>query len=444
MLKIFRPYLADKGLGLVLINAVTGSAGLRLAGIGFGFLVGVQLARGLGAEGYGIYGIAMSIISLLLVPTEFGLPQLLTREIAAAHVKQEWGHLKGVLQWASRVSIYVAIFIGSAIAACLMLWGPGLSTPLSMTLLTGAAMIPVVSQVSMRSAALRGLQFFVRGQLPDVLLRPMFYSSLLFVTPYFFIRLRPEIAMALGAASAAMALLAAQFMLSQALPDYVKNSKAATDSHKWLHSAFPMALAEGMRVFQGQISILIAGFMLPIADVGIYRLAISVATLVAMPISLFNIIGGSMIARAYAQNDIAKLKRLMSLLALGMTVGVTVLMLPLVLFGKTVVETFFGKEFSRAVDIILILSSGFLIGSAFGSCVWLLNMSGHHKRVTRASFIGLISLLLLTPPGIYWFGVHGAAMASGASFFIWNTLMWRDGIRLLGINSSIFSLARTN
>src|SRR5690606_41939833 len=103
-----RDYLGGAGLGPVLVKAVTGSAGLRIAGMGFGFLVGVQLARGLGAEGYGTYGVAMSIIALLTVPTEFGLPQLLTREVASAQVRQDWARMRGILRWSSRVSLLLS------------------------------------------------------------------------------------------------------------------------------------------------------------------------------------------------------------------------------------------------------------------------------------------------------------------------------------------------
>lgn len=62
MIQCVRRYLAQDGLGPLLVKAFLGSAGLRIAGMGFGFLVGVQLARGLGADGYGVYGLAMSIV----------------------------------------------------------------------------------------------------------------------------------------------------------------------------------------------------------------------------------------------------------------------------------------------------------------------------------------------------------------------------------------------
>src|SRR5690606_16756372 len=135
MIYRLRCYLSGSELGPMLVKAVTGSAGLRIAGMGFGFLVGVQLARGLGAEGYGIYGVAMSIIALLTVPTEFGLPQLLTREVAVAKVERDWGRMKGILCWSSRVSLLISAVIGVGAVAWLLLSGHGLDSALGMTLL---------------------------------------------------------------------------------------------------------------------------------------------------------------------------------------------------------------------------------------------------------------------------------------------------------------------
>src|SRR5690606_17389976 len=96
---LLRRLLSGRGVAETLIRALVGSSGLRLLGVGFSFLVGIQLARGLGVEGYGIYGLAMSIIAVLTIPTEFGLPQLLTREVAAAQSRGDFGRIRTIIRW---------------------------------------------------------------------------------------------------------------------------------------------------------------------------------------------------------------------------------------------------------------------------------------------------------------------------------------------------------
>lgn len=432
-------YLSGSSLGPVLVKTISGSAGLRIAGMGFGFLVGVQLARGLGSEGYGIYGLAMSIISLLTVPTEFGLPQLLTREVAAAQVKQEWGRLKGILHWSSRVSLLLSLVIGVGVVAWLLLTGRGLGSPLGMTLLAGVAMIPVVAQLSMRAAALRGLQQIVRGQLPDVLLRPMFYSLLLFVVPLWVMPLTPALAMALGVASAAIALMLALHMLRKALPGEARAADAIVDARSWWSSALPMALTEGMRLLQGHVLILLLGTMVVMADVGIYRMASSMMLLIAMPISLFNIVSMPVIARLYSSGDANNLQRLLGMAAAGMTLGAVVLSVPFFIAGGRILGEVFGPEFVAGNPPLLILLLSVMVNAIFGTAGNLLNMTGHQADVTRASLVSLLCLTATAVPLVHYLGIQGAAIAHLVSTIIWNLYMWLVAKARLSLDSSLLS-----
>ncbi|MCR6496037.1 oligosaccharide flippase family protein [Thermomonas sp. S9] len=100
MIRRLHYHLAGNGLGATLLKSVGGATGVSMLGMAFTFLLGWQLARGLGAAGYGIYGVAMAVVSMLGVPSQFGLPQLLTREVAAANAVHDWGRLNGVVRWA--------------------------------------------------------------------------------------------------------------------------------------------------------------------------------------------------------------------------------------------------------------------------------------------------------------------------------------------------------
>jgi len=441
MISRIRTYLTGEGLGPTLVKAVTGSAGLRIAGMGFGFLVGVQLARGLGAEGYGIYGVAMSIIALLTVPTEFGLPQLLTREVAAAQVRQDWGRMKGILRWATTTSLWLSLLVAIGLLAWLWLSGRGIGSMLGMTLLAGVLMIPVVAQVSLRSAALRGLQQIVRGQLPDVVLRPAFYSLLLFLVPLWLVPLTPSLGMALGAVSACFALLVVLVMLKKTLPAQVESAAPVIEARNWWSSALPMALTEGMRLLQGHLLILLLGIMATMSEVGVYRVASSMMLLIAMPISLFNIVGMPVIARLHATKDRARLQRFLGLTAAGMTLGVAVLALPFLLQGKWVLATVFGAEFADGNAILLALCGSAFIYAAFGIVAALLNMTGYQKQVTRASIVALLCLMVLAYPMIHFFGVMGAAISDVASTLVWNLIMWVAARKQLKLDTSLLALS---
>ena len=434
-----RRYLARDGLGPVLVKAVSGSAGLRIAGMAFGFLIGVQLARGLGAQGYGVYGLAMSILAMLTVPTEFGLPQLITREVAVAQVHGEWAKVHGILRWSLRTSLLIAGVIAAVVISWLFIWG-NLRSPLGSALLPGIVMIPFVAMLSQRSAALRGAQQIVKGQLAEVAVRPALHSLLIFIAAQLFIPLTPTIAMWLGAASALGAWFLADWHLNRALPRQALVVPVTINPSGWWSSALPMAMTEGMRLLQGHLLIFLLGGMASMIQLGLFRMAVSTVALVAMPISLFNIVCMPLIANLHASDSRAKMQRMLTLISLGMTVGVVLLCLPFFIAGEWLLGRAFGAEFASGNTALLLLSASVIIDALFGASAALLTMLGHQRRVTAASLFALVVLVVAGIPLVYFYGMHGAAIANLCSVTAWKVLMWLDCRRLLGFETGVWRM----
>lgn len=439
-----RKYMTGPGLGSMLIKATIGSAGLRIAGMFFAFLVGVQLARGLGVEGYGIYGLAMSIIALLTVLTEFGLPQLLAREVAAAQVNKDWGRLCGILKWSSNIVLLVSVAIMITVAVWLLATDRDLDSPLSMTLLVGLVMLPVVAHGKLRSATLLGLQHILKGQVPDILIRPASYSLLLFLVPMLTFPLQPALAMGLGVVSASISLALAAILLRRHLPHEIRNVAPRMQSRTWWSSALPMALTEGMRGLQGHLVIFLLGFMATVDVVGIFRVASSMAMLVTVPFTLLNVVGAPVIARLHAQGDHTRSQRLLSWIALGMVGSTLALSLPFFVAGEPLLSFVFGEEFVDANVVLQVMCGSAIINGFFGANAVLLNMSGHHSRVTHASAVSIALLALTAPPMIAMQGAIGAAFATALSTLTWKILMWRNAQRLLALDSSFLSFFKVS
>lgn len=441
MINRLSSFFSGDSLGPKLFKAVFGSAGMRIAGMLFGFLVGVQLARGLGVEGYGVYGLAMSVIALMSVVTEFGLPQLLTREVAGAQVRNDWGKVRGLLSWSSRFVLLTSAAVLAIVLSWIWVRDRGLASPLAQTLLVGVMLVPLVAEGRIRSAALRGMQFIVRSQLPDTLIRPVFFSLLLFVVAWF-IQLTPQFAMLLGTSAAALAFACSWVMLRNALPKDATTSAPLTAAAEWRSAALPMALTEGMRVLQGHLSILLLGWMATDAAVGLFRVASSVAVLMAFPLTIAALVGSPVIARLHAQKDHVHLQRLLGWLSLGMTGSTIAMALPFVIWGDKLLGFVFGDEFAASNPILLVLCLSTTLTAFFGVNAVLLNMTGHQKRVTRASWISLSVMGVLGPVMIHVLGGLGAAVASAIAMLVWNTQMWRDGLRLLSLDASFLPLLK--
>lgn len=441
MIQHARSYLSGDGLGPSLIRAVFGSAGIRLLSMALAFLVGVQLARQLGAESYGVYGWVMAVAAILALPAEFGMPQLLVREVAANNARSNWSLVRGILRWSDQAAWSVIALIG---LICLVLWMLGIgadSNYPAQTLLLGVATIPFAVLVRLRGAALQGFGHVVRGQLPEAIFRPALLSLSLVLVYLSGTGLSTDLALILGTLAAALAFVTASVMLRRVMPSDVVNALPETEAVRWWKSALPMALTEGMRALQGNVATILMGWLATAAAVGHFRIATAVAGMISVPITLAIIVGSPVIARLHAEGDRRRMKRLLPWLAASMTAGSILLSLPIFFAGDWLIAVIFGHEFTPSVGPLMVLCLGGIIYSAIGPSFILLNMTGHEARVASAFISSVLLLIALAGPLISFHGANGAAIANVCALLCSNVLMRRDALQLTGIDPSIIAFA---
>lgn len=438
-----RGYLGGSGLRAVALRALTGSAGLRVVGMGFAFLVGIQLARGMGPVGYGTYGVAMSIIALLMVPTEFGLPQLVVRETAASAAKGDWGKVRGLLRWSRSISLRSSIIVSAVVVLVLVVGARHIDRALAMALLVGLAMIPLVALGKTRGAALRGLHHIVKGQMPDTLLRPGTQSLLLFAVAGLSISLTPAIAMLIGVVGAGVGLVVSAFMLRRAFPSEARLATPETRADEWRSSCIPMAMTEAMRILQGHLAVLMLGLMAAVASVGVYKVAVAINVVVIMPTGIFISVVAPLISSLFAAGDRDRLQKLLSWTSAGMVAGTALLSAPFFFAAPFAIRLVFGDEFAEAAVPLQILCAGALLTASAGTAGTLLNMTGHETSVRRASFQSLLLLMVLLPPLIWWAGATGAAIATVAASLLWRMRMVHDCRKLIGLEPGLRSFLKS-
>lgn len=431
-------YAFGDGLGAFLVRAVAGSGAIQLAGMLVTFLVGIQLARGLGVDGYGYYGIAMAVIGLVGIPGEFGVPQLVTREVAAAAARHDPPRLFGVIRWANRMAVTIALpAAGVAALGGYLLLGRG-SSPVAWAIMLGAPIIPLVALTKIRGSALQGLHQVVLGQMPIILLRPLIFAMLLLALFALIPGAGAPEAMALNAVTAAAALVVSHLWLRARLPR-PRPTELVEAGRSWLGSSIPMALSDGMRLMRGQLAVLLMGLLVGAADVGLFRTAVSVAVMVAMPGTLLMTITTPLMTRLNTEGATERLQKLATSSARAQLAGTLLLSLPLMVAAEPLLGIVFGRDFEAAAVALQILCAAWVCSSAFGLAAILLNMTGNERRVTRAMAwtlgINAIALVLLVPR---W-GDIGAAAATALSMLASSLLNWHDARQILGIDTSILS-----
>ena len=204
-----------------------------------------------------------------------------------------------------------------------------------------------------------------------------------------------------------------------------------------LRAVVPMAMTEGLRVLNGNLSVFLLGYLTDPSAIGLFKVADSVGTLCSIPVAILNIVAAPQIARLHASGDTERLKKLVSYVALAMTLGSIALAVPLLLFGSETLSMLFGPKFANARTPMLILCLGYGLGAAFGPSLVFMNMTGRERTVTRSFAVSFFSNFLLGAAAISYAGPTGAAVANVAGYLIWTGWLWLEGKRRARVDTSL-------
>ena len=407
--------------GVMLLRLLATSAGLRIGGMFFGFLVGVQLARGLGPAGYGVYGTAMAVVAILMIPTEFGLPLLVTREVAASSADAGADATRPIIHWARNRIITSSLIIAISVTIALVTGLIGVDSNLKSAIYIGLLWIPIVALGNIYGATLRGLHRVIAGQFGEFLVRPAIMSLTLFLLVFSATsKLTPTSAMALNVTAAAIAAGITAFLLRRELGSRRSQVEGGLPHGLTFKHALPMAMSEGLRVLASQVGILILASAATNSEVGQYRVAYQVYSVLTMPSALVNIACAPMIASLFSQGKMSELARLNILISFFLIATSGVALMAYVAIGEQAVRLVFGNGYSTAANLLAIFLVGELVISLFGHPVVVLNMTRHSRVVMLWSAVSLVltasSIALLIP----YYGVTGAAIGTSVGLISWN------------------------
>ncbi|PWG61338.1 oligosaccharide flippase family protein [Spiribacter halobius] len=429
------------GIQSQIVRGSIGSLTIKLTSAGLVLALTILLARTLGPAGYGLYAYVYALVWLMVVPAELGLPMLVVRETARARAHHRWDLMRGVWRWAAVMAIGLAVGVTLVAGSAAWTLAARFSAEQLATFAWGVLLAPLMVLGNLAGAALRGLRHVLQGQLPDLVIR---YSLALALCAVGALvagdAFTPDVAMALHAAAAAVALLAGLHMLARARPEELSGAQPAYRRREWLTSTIPLALVAGTYLIHQQTDIVILGLLVDDADVGIYRVAVQTSGFVAFGLHAVNMIAAPQFARLHALGDRERLQAVVTTTARVILALTALVVACLVLFGRPVIGFAFGSDYAAAYLAIVILAIGQVCNAAFGSVVFLLNMSGCERvtlRVLACAVVLNIGLNLLLIP---LFGLEGAALATATTLALWNFLLWRAVRRHLGIDSTALGI----
>lgn len=408
------------------LRDLSGSFVLSLIARALGLANAAMLARILQPESYGLYSYALAIVTALSLLAQFGIPTIVTKEIAAAESQGNWSQAKGVIKWGYKsISILVVIvFLVLSLIALTQYehWGHSEILTYSVSVF----MIPLLALEEMRIAILNGLRKIMLSRVPGELLR----STLVCLCLVWFM-VFPSDSHGMDAAQAMTIIVIVSvisfgigtWILVRVEPQEIKHCKPHYSSRQWITSALPIALTAGIGFLNQSTATLILGAFLSKSDVGYYRIAMLGSNLVLIALTTINSGLAPYFSRSFAGSDWRQLQHLAVRSAqLALAVSALIVMTYFI-FGHSAIVAGFGEAYADAYAPLLILAIGQLVTAATGSAGVILYMTGNGREVSIGAMLGAVINVIANVILVPRYGIVGAACATVVSESVW-TLTW--------------------
>lgn len=168
-------------------------------------------------------------------------------------------------------------------------------------------------------------------------------------------------------------------------------------------------------------SVLLVGFDIPLAIVGIYSVCAFIPTIIEAPVGALEKISNAKISEAFKRNDINEIGKIYSLsvryfIVIGGVLAVLILINIYDLF------TFLPADYAIGIPVVIIISLGAFINMATGVNNAVIFYSSNYKVGTYLLYLLVIIAVILNSILIPQIGFIGAAWATAISSLLYNFL----------------------
>ena len=417
----------------------------RVGAAGLSFVVQVLFARWAGPDHYGAYSYAMAWAALLSTFSGLGFPQAIVRYIPEYERSQKWKYLKGVIKRSEHFVLGASSIL--ALLSSLLVIGLLTNPSDSLTrlpLLLGLAFTPVLTLLHLQRemCVARGLVW--TAYLPSRLLRPLsVIAGGALLVLWFDKPLTGSVAVLLTTVPVVAIWLGQRWAFQRSLPEACKTVSSTYDSENWLRTAVPMLLITGFVLLIGKTDLIMIGIMTDVEQVGLYRVASKISTLVLFPMFAVNAIVAPRFAEQYAGTSEAPLQGLAATAGRWMFAGGLLLAIGILITAPFLLGLF-GPSFPKMQSVLAILIGGQIANVGAGAVGPLLTMTGYQDQTVKVYASCALLNVVLNGVGISFFGLHGAAIATAISTVLWNVGLYRLAIRKLDVYPSVFDLLRSS
>ena len=417
------------------------STSFLLQGFGLALVTGssVLLARLLGAAGYGTYSDVLAWLEIWKIPGAYGLPILVQREVAVYAGRQDWPLVRGLF---TRLNQFIIVMSAVIIALAVITATFGIAGLFEnaierRTLFIALVSLPIAAFSAIRAATLNGLHLIGKAAFPDQIVRPSTTIVAIGILWLLGARLTAETAMIAQVTGITCAFGLGALFLWRALPAGFAALSARFETRIWARAMGPFLLHGASYVVWASLAVVMLGWYRSPAEVGVYRAAALAAGLSIFPITAFVATVSPLVARLYAEGDMARIQKVVSTTTLAMFAFGFCGVAGYALIGHWLLALVFGPEFDTGYWPLVIIAGGNWIFSGIWSVGVLLDMSGNQRFPAMAYMGALVVNLVLGVVLIPRLGLIGAAISTAGSWALAHMWLAIVVTRRLGIRPDI-------
>jgi O-antigen/teichoic acid export membrane protein len=404
-----------------MVRLFAGSALVQVLGMALTLALGVQLARYLGPASYGIYGLIMGALSLLLVFAQCAMPLLAIRNVPAA-LQPGGSDLGSVWRW-HMVRPLLAACVIFPVAAMLSVLVASYRDIATDVLVVAACVGIALTLLPVAASLLRGLGKNLLGQTIELVVKPGLMATLLALLYLRGDRLTVELALGIQLLVTCLCLFWAIAAYFQARPRSLSDAPPYRPK-SWIATSAALSGHILFAAINGNYPILVGSLFLSPDQLGVLRVALASFGIVALPSAIAHIAVGPLVSQRLAAPGGTQLHDLLSVATLFGFVATVVGMVILVFAGEPLIAWVFGNDYRDAHLPLLLLGASQLIVTAFGVTGYFLALSSKERLVLKAFAIsvpaGIVTSLILTPS----LGIIGAASGTVVMPAVWHAYVY--------------------
>jgi len=437
---LYRIIINNNETDTYLVKNTAYSFGIQIISIVIIFINNIFFTRLFGATVYGNYTYIFSWIILISALSTLGLDELLVREVSAYKNNEKQGSISLIVSWATKLVIFSSAISGTLFLFVIYFFNIQQELQSFDAFVISLLAIPIIAILYTYQSTMQGLKKIILGQLPEKIIRPLFF--LIFLLGYYLLFNKKFndvliTLVSLNLLAFALSTIFILFFVYKYIIVNIRDKIPLNHRRKWVNSALLIFFINSIAIINTKTDILMIGFFEEFDQVGIYNVALKLSQIIFITIFVINIVIAPLISQLYTSRQMAKLQKLINNSALFMLVLSVPITLVLIIFNRQFLAIF-GIEFISGSNSLIILCIGQLINILGGSVGNILIMTRHEKESVKSMIVSVVINIVLNATLIPHLGIDGAAYATVISIFTWNTLMLYYVYKRTGLNATAF------